>query len=149
MVESLSDEKIAEFKCAFELFDKDNDGVITCKELGVVLNTLGQELSNEDLNDLIKDVDTNDNGRIDFEEFLNLMVRKMKDTDTEEEMQEAFRVFDREGSGYITKKSMKDVMVQLGENLSFEDLEDIMRDYDGDHDGQLNYDDFKKMMTFQ
>jgi calmodulin len=149
MVESLSDEKIAEFKCAFELFDKDNDGLITSKELGVVMRNLGQTPNLEDLNDLIKEVDCNDNGSIDFDEFLNLMVRKMKDNDTEEEMQEAFRVFDKEGSGYITKTSMKEVMVGLGENLTYEDLEDIMRDYDVDQDGHLSYDDFKKMMTFQ
>ena len=38
-------------------------------------------------------------GTIDFPEFLSLMARKMKDTDTEEELVEAFKVFDRDGNG--------------------------------------------------
>ena len=41
------------------------------------------------------------NGTIDFPEFLTMMARKMKDTDTEEEIKEAFRVFDKDGNGYI------------------------------------------------
>jgi calmodulin len=39
------------------------------------------------------------NGTIDFEEFLHMMARKMKDTDSEEELREAFRVFDKDGNG--------------------------------------------------
>jgi calmodulin len=42
------------------------------------------------------------NGTIDFPEFLTLMARKMKDTDSEEEILEAFRVFDKEGNGFIS-----------------------------------------------
>ena len=46
-------------------------------------------------------VDADGNGTIDFPEFLTMMARKMKDTDSEEEIKEAFRVFDKDGNGYI------------------------------------------------
>ena len=51
---------------------------------------------------MINEVDADGNGTIDFPEFLSLMARKMKDTDTEEELIEAFKVFDRDGNGFIS-----------------------------------------------
>jgi calmodulin len=149
MSEHLSDEKIAEFRCAFELFDKNHDEVISYVELATVMRNLGQNPSEEDLMEMIKEVDSNDNGSIDFNEFLTLMVNKMKDNDSEEEMQEAFRVFDKEGSGYINKKSLREVMTHLGENLTNEEVDDIMREYSSDHTENLTYEDFKNMMNFK
>merc|ERR1711900_118476 len=93
----LNDERIAEFKEAFTLFDKDGDGTITTKELGTVMRSLGQNPTEAELQDMINEVDADGNGTIDFPEFLSLMARKMKDTDTEEELIEAFKVFDRDG----------------------------------------------------
>merc|ERR1712118_654492 len=92
--EQLTEEQIAEFKEAFSLFDKDGDGTITTKELGTVMRSLGQNQTEAELQDMINEVDGN--GTIDFPEFLSLMARKMKDTDTEEELIEAFKVFDRD-----------------------------------------------------
>lgn len=149
MAESLSEEKIAEFRCAFELFDKDRDGKITTKELGTVMKNLGQSPSEEDLQEMIKAVDNDDNGSIDFNEFLVLMAAKIQDEDTEEEMMEAFKVFDRDGNGYITKNDFKVVMTNLGEPLTPEELDEMIKDNDEDGDGQLTYDDFKKMMNFK
>lgn len=58
------------------------------------------------------------NGTIDFEEFLTMMARKMKETDTEEEMKEAFKVFDKDGDGFITVSELRQVMANLGEKLT-------------------------------
>ena len=51
---------------------------------------------------IINEVDEDGNGTIDFEEFLQMMAKKMKDSDNEEELREAFRVFDKDGNGYIS-----------------------------------------------
>ena len=68
-------------------------------------------------------VDADGNGTIDFPEFLSLMARKMKDTDTEEELIEAFKVFDRDGNGFISAAELRHVMTNLGETqLHFIDL---------------------------
>uniref|UniRef100_A0A665TX50 Calmodulin n=1 Tax=Echeneis naucrates TaxID=173247 RepID=A0A665TX50_ECHNA len=85
----------SEFKEAFSLFDKDGDGTITTKELGTVMRSLGQNPTEAELQDMINEVDADGNGTIDFPEFLTMMARKMKDTDSEEEIREAFRVFDK------------------------------------------------------
>ena len=146
MAENLSEEKIAEFRAAFELFDRDRDGTITTKELGTVMKNLGQNPSETELEEMIKQVDLDGNGTIDFKEFLGLMVRKMKDTDTEEELLEAFKVFDRDGNGFITSHELRHVMSNLGQSLSPEEIEEMVREADVDGDGQINYDEFVKMM---
>ncbi|KAL3654649.1 hypothetical protein CASFOL_001634 [Castilleja foliolosa] len=65
---------------------------------------------------MIYEVDADGNGTIDFSEFLNLMARKMKDTDSEEELKEAFRVFDKDQNGFISAAELRHVMTNLGEN---------------------------------
>ena len=80
-------------------------------------------------------VDADGNGTIDFPEFLSLMARKMKDTDTEEELIEAFKVFDRDGNGFISAAELRHVMTNLGETqlhfigLGIEMCWDIFRMY--------------------
>ena len=104
-----------EFKEAFSLFDKDGDGTITTKELGTVMRSLGQNPTEAELQDMINEVDADGNGTIDFPEFLTMMARKMKGTDSEEEIREAFRVFDKDGNGYISAAELHHGMTNLGE----------------------------------
>ncbi|CAF4809578.1 unnamed protein product, partial [Rotaria magnacalcarata] len=72
------------------------------------------------------------NGTIDFPEFLTLMARKMKDTDSEEEIREAFRVFDKDGNGYISVDELRNVMTSLGEKLTDEEVNQMIREADTD-----------------
>ena len=146
MAADLTDEQIAEFKEAFALFDKDGDGTITTKELGTVMRSLGQNPTEAELQDMINEVDADGNGTIDFPEFLNLMARKMKDTDSEEELQEAFKVFDKDGNGTISAAELRHVMTNLGEKLTDEEVDEMIREADVDGDGEVNYEEFVKMM---
>uniref|UniRef100_A0A8W4FIZ3 Calmodulin 3 n=1 Tax=Sus scrofa TaxID=9823 RepID=A0A8W4FIZ3_PIG len=124
---------------AFSLFDKDGDGTITTKELGTVMRSLGQNPTEAELQDMINEVDADGNGTIDFPEFLTMMARKMKDTDSEEEIREAFRVFDKDGNGYISAAELRHVMTNLGEKLTDEEVDEMIREADIDGDGQVNY----------
>ena len=99
MVDFLTDEQTAEFKEAFTLFDKDGDGTISTKELETVMTSLGQKPTLAELEMMIKEVDVDGNGEIDFGEFLAMMAKKLKETDLEEDIREAFRVFDKQNSG--------------------------------------------------
>lgn len=146
MADNLTEEQIAEFKEAFSLFDKDGDGTITTKELGTVMRSLGQNPTEAELQDMINEVDADGNGTIDFPEFLSLMARKMKDTDTEEELVEAFKVFDRDGNGLISAAELRHVMTNLGEKLTDEEVDEMIREADVDGDGHINYEEFVRMM---
>ena len=146
MTEHLTEDKIAEFKEAFEIFDKDRDGFITIKELGEIMKNLGQTPTDAELQDMINEVDIDGNGNIDFKEFLGLMARKMRDTDTEEELIEAFKVFDRDSNGLISAQELKHVMTSLGEKVTDEEVEEMIREADIDGDGYINYEEFVRMI---
>uniref|UniRef100_A0A182MBA4 EF-hand domain-containing protein n=1 Tax=Anopheles culicifacies TaxID=139723 RepID=A0A182MBA4_9DIPT len=86
------------------------------------------------------------NGTIDFPEFLTMMARKMKDTDSEEEIREAFRVFDKDGNGFISAAELRHVMTNLGEKLTDEEVDEMIREADIDGDGQVNYEVIRRTL---
>lgn len=67
------------------------------------------------------------------------MAKKMKDTDSEEELKSAFKVFDRDNTGYINGPNLRNVMTNLGEKLTDEEVEEMIREADMDGDGLINY----------
>ena len=71
---------------------------------------------------------------------------RMKDTDSEEELKEAFKVFDKDGNGFISASELRHVMTNLGEKLTDEEVDEMIREADVDGDGQINYEEFVKMM---
>ncbi|KAJ4969541.1 hypothetical protein NE237_016242 [Protea cynaroides] len=146
MADVLSEEQIAEFQEAFCLFDKDGDGCITIEELATVIRSLDQNPTEEELQDMISEVDVDGNGTIEFGEFLSLMARKMKETDAEEELKEAFKVFDKDQNGYISATELRHVMINLGEKLTDEEVDQMIKEADLDGDGQVNYEEFVRMM---
>jgi calmodulin len=95
---------------------------------------------------MVNEVDADGNGTIDFPEFLTMMARKMKDTDSEEEIKEAFKVFDADGNGQISAAELKHVMLNLGEKLTDEEVNEMIREADVDNSGTINYEEFVKMM---
>jgi calmodulin len=144
--DQLTDEQIAEFKEAFTLFDRNGDGVISASELGTVMRSLGYNPTEAELQDMINEVDADGNDTVDFPEFLSLMARKMKDVDVEEELIEAFKVFDRDGNGFISHAELSHVMTNLGQRLTDEEVDEMIRMADIDGDGQINYEEFVRMM---
>ena len=101
LVAGLTEMQKAEFAEAFSLFDEDGGGDISTDELANVMRSVGQSPTEIELQEIIKLVDEDNSGSIDFQEFLILMARKLKESDTEEELFEAFRIFDTESNGLI------------------------------------------------
>lgn len=92
----------------------DNNGKITDGELGAVMRSLGQKPSELQLRDMIKEVDADGNGTIEFNEFLKLMERQVQASDAEEELRDASRSFDKDGNGLISADEVRTVMASLG-----------------------------------
>ncbi|XP_061496310.1 calmodulin-like protein 3 [Rhineura floridana] len=146
MAQRLTEEQLTEYKEAFSLFDKDGDGTITTKELGTVMRSLGHNPTEAELQSMINEVDTNASGMVDFAEFLSLMAKQSKDSESEEEIREAFRVFDKEGNGYISAAELRHVMTNLGEKLTDEEVDEMIKEADVDRDGRVNYEEFVRVM---
>lgn len=80
-----------------------------------------------------------DNGEVDFDEFMKLIGRKLQSVDIEEEILDAFRVFDKDGNGFITKEELRLAVTTLGEKVKESELDDLIRTADMNGDGQINY----------
>lgn len=149
MTEEYTEEQIAEYKEAFSLFDKDGDGTIDATELGTVMRSLGHQPSEEEIIDMINEADVDGNGTIDFAEFIQMMPAASKnerDENAEEEMLEAFKVFDSDGNGNISADELRQIMANLGEKLTDEEVDEMVKEADIDGDGEINYEEFVRMM---
>jgi len=148
MLDEVPQDRRKEYKDAFEMFDKNKDGIITTKQLANVMRSLNQDPTEEELNEMIEEVDLDKNGEVDFEEFVTLMNRRSKETDIEEEVLNAFKVFDKDGNGLISNTELRHIMMTLGDQLTEEEIDDMIREADSDGDGYINYEDFiKNMLT--
>lgn len=143
----LTDDLVAEFKEAFMLFDKDEDGMITTAELGVVMRSLGQRPSETELRKLIGEVETCGDGIIEFNEFLQMMSKKLKDIGNEDELKEAFKVFDKKNSGYLSSTELRHVMTSMGERMSEQEVEDMIKEAAPNGDGRVNYEEFVNIIA--
>jgi calmodulin len=148
-IQQLSHEAVQEFREVFHLFDKDGDNTIDCQELGVAMRSLGLNPSDQEVESMIREVDVDNSGAIDFQEFLALMSRCVADQSIEKEMKEAFRAFDKDGDGYITRNEFRDTLVRLtGKSLTEDEVDEIIYEgkFDANHDGKLSYEEWVDFM---
>ena len=95
---------------------------------------------------MIADIDKDGSGVIDFEEFLAMMTVKMSERDSREEILKAFRLFDDDETGKISFKNLKRVAKELGENMTDEELAEMIEEADRDGDGEINEEEFLRIM---
>ncbi|XBW38193.1 hypothetical protein QEN19_003785 [Hanseniaspora menglaensis] len=143
---NLTEEQIQEFKEAFTLFDKDNNGTISKQELSTVMRSLGLSPSEQEVTDLMNEIDLNGNNSIEFSEFLTLMSRQLKQDDSEMELLEAFKVFDKNGDGYISSAELKHVLTSIGEKLSDAEVDEMLKEV-ADGQGQINIEQFAQILS--
>ncbi|XP_043467382.1 calmodulin-like protein 1 [Leptopilina heterotoma] len=147
---AISKSQMKEFREAFRLFDKDGDGSITKEELGRVMRSLGQFARAEELRTMLQEIDIDGDGNVSFEEFVEIVsniggasAAAPPDQDQEEqELRDAFRVFDKHNRGYITASDLRAVLQCLGEDLSEEEIEDMIKEVDVDGDGRIDFYEF-------
>lgn len=138
---------VVQFQDAFAYFDKGNCGIISTKLLGPLLRYVGENPSEAEIQDLMNEVDSGATGNFKFPNFLGMMAKKFDEINAEDEIREAFKVFDSDGNGFINRQELRYVMLNLGENMEEEEIECLIDEIDIDGDGQINYEEFYLMMT--
>jgi calmodulin len=145
MVETLSPEQIQEFRQAFDIIDRNGDGVITVDDLATVMRAIGQSPNHSELQDMIREVDADGNDNIDFTEFLALMSRQMRQSDIEEELRETFRVFDRDNDGFITAQELRTLLISLGLDSSAQVIRSMIAEADRNRDMKIDFPEFRAL----
>uniref|UniRef100_A0A224YV18 Calmodulin n=1 Tax=Rhipicephalus zambeziensis TaxID=60191 RepID=A0A224YV18_9ACAR len=132
-----------ELKAAFLLLDKNQDGRVNAAEIKHMLDNLGILLNDSMIEKLVVQASGRDDGLISEDEFLAWMAAQtsIKD-DVMEDLLAAFRVFDKDANGYITKDELKLAMEMIGEPMSEAQLDSMIRATDIDNDGRINYEEF-------
>ncbi|CAH9109184.1 unnamed protein product [Cuscuta europaea] len=143
IAERLSEEEIGGLRQLFKMIDTDGSGTITFEELKHSLKRVGPEVMESEIRDLMNAADIDNNGCIDYGEFLaaTLHLNKME---KEENLLAAFSYFDKDASGYITI----DELQQACKDFGFADvcLDEIIKEIDADNDGRIDYGEFATMM---
>ncbi|CAA3009469.1 calmodulin 3 [Olea europaea subsp. europaea] len=138
----------AELKMVFKMFDVNGNGRITKKELNDSLEKMGIFITDKELTQMIEKIDVNADGCVDIDEFDALYQKIMSEKDEDEDMRDAFNVFDQNGDGFITVDELKTVLVSLGlkQRRTAEDCKIMIMKVDVDGDGVVNFSEFNQMM---
>ena len=144
--QELSDEQKQEIREAFELFDTDKTGSIDYHELKVAMRALGFDVKKQEVLGLMREYDREGNGQIEYPDFLEIMTIKIQERDPVEEILKAFKLFDEDNSGKISLRNLRRVARELGENLTDDELQAMIDEFDKDGDGEINENEFLGIM---
>ncbi|XP_072996049.1 putative calcium-binding protein CML19 [Typha latifolia] len=130
----------------FTRFDADGDGKISAAELRRVVKTVGEELTADDAEAAVKSADSDGDGLLDLEDFVRLVGVLEGGDEEERELREAFGMYEMEGEGCITAKSLKRMLSRLGTSEKLEECMVMIEKFDLNGDGVLSFEEFKYMM---
>uniref|UniRef100_A0A8B9EHP5 EF-hand domain-containing protein n=1 Tax=Anser cygnoides TaxID=8845 RepID=A0A8B9EHP5_ANSCY len=141
----LSDQQRLQLREAFDLFDADGSGQMDVRGLKITMRALGCELRKEEMKRIISQVDEEGSGKINFESFLQVMAQKMPYS--EKEILKGFKLFDYDGTGKISFEKLKLVATEVGEDITDEELQEMIDEADADGDGEVDQQEFLRILT--
>lgn len=150
-----SEAELSDLRTAFGLLDRNRDGHVTASELQFMLQNLGIHLKDEFVQQLLQAASHTDDGLINETEFLQWVARiqSLQEKGNSEDPDEitkdliaAFRVFDRDGNGYISRDELKTAMDMIGESVTEGELNEMLSMADIDRDGRINYEEFARLL---
>merc|ERR1711912_13874 len=147
---NLASDEIKCLKVCFDLFDTKKVEFLSADDLGEIMRAMGFRPTKEELKDLLAEIDEDGSGEIEFAEFCQLCATFLvEDPDMEtmkRELKDAFRIYDKEGLGYITTDTLRGLISELLAPLTEEELEGILEELDEDGSGSMDFDEFCEMM---
>jgi len=134
--------QVQEFKEAFNMIDQNRDGFIDNEDLKDMLASMGQVASEDEVEKMIKEAP----GAINFTMFLTLFGEKLNGTDPEAVITNAFKCFDKDGTGVIQEDSMRALLMSMGERFTEDECDEMFNEAEVDKKGNFNYVDFVRLV---
>ena len=140
----IPEDKIAEYKEAFDMFDKEGKGTISATDITKIMKNFGNPVSKKEVENMIAEIDTSGDGELDFEEFVTLMQKQIQYLEESDEdlVLRAFKSFDKDHDGKITNYEFRYILTQLADKFTDEECDILFKECDLDNDGYLVYQDF-------
>ena len=140
----LNDEETKNLKKLFKLFDIDHDGRITLNEMKNAFIKLNVKDYENEIENIFNSIDTDKNGIIDYTEFLSASINGNNEIISKKTLKDTFKLLDRDNSGKISKNNM--IKVLKLENLNEKIVDNYIKKYDINKDGEIDYNEFLDMM---
>ena len=145
-IDNISPEKLAELKTCFNSFDDDDSGTITKQEFSYALTRLNIYIESGEIQGLFNEFDTDGNNTLEFEEFLKLVARLDPKLGQEIEINKAFKLFDHNQDGFITRGELMEGLTQFGVNTTEDDIDLLFLMTDDNKDGLINHAEFRNIL---
>ena len=143
----LDEEAMEEIKEAFNLFDTEGKANIDVRELKAAFRALGFQVKKAEIRQMFVDMDKDlSSATVTYDEFIEMVSPRMLNRDSREEILKVFALFDDDNTGAISFKNLKRVANELGENLTDEELQEMIDEADRDGDGVINEEEFYRVM---
>ncbi|KAH9615647.1 hypothetical protein KSS87_013110 [Heliosperma pusillum] len=139
---------MAEVKKVFDRFDSNGDGKISGEELAGMISALGSDTSATEIDRMMEEMDSDKDGVITLAEFADFCSKKVDDDESgSRELRDAFDMYDQDNNGLISSAELHLVLSRLGEKCSVQDCTKMIQSVDADGDGNVNFEEFRKMMS--
>ncbi|XP_050685065.1 troponin C-like [Leptidea sinapis] len=149
MNNQLDEEQIAMLRRAFSMFDSSKQGRIEKEKVRTILNTMVHNYDENELDQILDNEDAEETGKLNFDSFVRVATHFLVEDDEalQKELKEAFRLYDKEGNGYIPTSSLREILAALDDQLTPDQLNEMIAEIDTDSSGTVDFDEFMEMMT--
>jgi Ca2+-binding EF-hand superfamily protein len=131
------------FKNAFDAFDNNRDDLVSVDVLGKLLRAVGFNPRSDEVEDMIEDIGA---PVFDFNSFLYIVSLHAREADPEAELVDAFRVFDKIGSGRLTTDTIRHILRNLKEPFTDDQIDELLGQAAVDESDSINYEDFVELI---
>lgn len=145
----LTPEQTEELREVFTLFDVSQTNSIDAREFKAALRALGFDVKKEHIVAIMSEAGKDITETINFDEFCNMMVGRMPDKSAKEEVHKLFRLFDEDSTGKISFRNLKKIAAEVGENLTDDEIQEMIDEADRDGDGAVSFDEFYRVMRYR
>lgn len=132
----------------FNTFDLNNDGFISEQEFAQVIRRFGHTMNAEEIKNVMATLDSNNDGLISFQEFCRIFEQKGLHCSPDFELKSAFQMLDKDNSGTISMDEIQSLVAKNNQHLNKQEIKDLLYGIDINGDAELDYEEFKALMSF-